>query len=544
MPHRPHRSWYPCVAAALAACSAASFAADADDEVAAVLGDSTQATLANREQTVLRPETLPLTAPADPSAAPAPGDPAAPADPSAPAAPPALPGTPPEVYDLPRALATAVRQNRDFLSRRESLYQAGLSLSLTRFDFGPQLNAAIRYLWPRSEDGAESHRLGWEAGASQILPTGGRVAVAAGFDAAWPFGPGVDTDQLSANTAISLTQPLLRGAGHAIAWEPLIQAERQLVYSVRDFELFREDFTIRIARQYFDLTSQKKTLANEDANYDAAVFDRKKAEALLQVGRNSEKEVFLARRREITAKDQLINARAAYDRAVDGFKIELGLPTTVPIELADAEPPYEPVRYDAASAIAAARANRLDLISQRQQVEDSERALQIAANGLLPDLALSANFGTFGVGDDLGESAPDEWTSSVGLTLEIPLQRKPQRNAYRSAQISLEQARRGLQLAEDRLDLDIRDALRQLQSIEERIVLQEDQITQERRAVTVMEIRYESGDVDNRELLEARQALTDARNALIRLRVDHFIARLNLLKDMGVFFVDDQGMWR
>ena len=48
----------------------------------------------------------------------------------------------------------------------------------------------------------------------------------------------------------------------------------------------------------------------------------------------------------------------------------------------------------------------------------------------------------------------------------------------------------------------------------------------------------------NRDVVEANQSLLDAQNALIRLKVQHFVARLNLLKDMGLFFVDDRGMWR
>ena len=99
-------------------------------------------------------------------------------------------------------------------------------------------------------------------------------------------------------------------------------------------------------------------------------------------------------------------------------------------------------------------------------------------------------------------------------------------------------------MREDQLDLDIRDALRRLKSIEERIALQEEQIVQEQAAVTVTQIRYESGKLENRDLLEARQALVNAQNALIRLKVEHFVARLTLQKDLGIFFVDDKGMWR
>lgn len=523
-----------CVAitVSLTACSTSSYVGSADEEVERVLGTATAATLGEREAWVVRPETEPLPAP----------DGTPPATPPAPQPQPA--STAPEVYDLARSLATAVRQNRDFLSRREGLYQTGLSISLVRFQFGPQFAAAVSYLWPRREGGPDAHSLDASFNASQILPTGGTLALSSGVGADWSFGQGGADPAYGTSAAVTLTQPLLRGAGYDISHEALTQAERELVYSIRDFELFREGFSIQVAQRYFELTSQKKTLANEDRNYESAVFDRGKAEALQRVGRNAEQEVFRARRREIEAKDQLINAKAAYDRAVDEYKILLGVPTTTVIELAESSPPYEPVRFDVASAVAAARHNRLSLITERQRVEDTERALHIAENALLPDLSLTASYGVAGSANDLGHASPDEWNSSVGLSMEIPLQRKAQRNSYRSALIALEQARRSLQLSEDQLDLDIRDAMRSLKSLEERIVLQREQIEQERAAVTVTEIRYESGKLENRDLLEARQAFVDAQNALIRLEVQHFVARLNLLKDMGLFFVDDRGMWR
>jgi outer membrane protein TolC len=109
--------------------------------------------------------------------------------------------------------------------------------------------------------------------------------------------------------------------------------------------------------------------------------------------------------------------------------------------------------------------------------------------------------------------------------------------------IGLEQARRDLVLRQDQIDLDIRDELRRLKSTEERIELQKQQIAQEQRAVTVTQIRYESGKLENRDLLEARQALVDAQNALIRLKAEHFVGRLKLLQDLGVFFLGGNGMW-
>ena len=578
-----HRPLTLIALAGLGSCSSASYVASADEEVEQVLGTATEATLGDRREWIVQPkieepppakpetkepepkekeEARPEAKPEarepearQPEANPEPAQPDAPAKPAAqqpapdapPAADPALPQQPKEgveIYDLARALATAVTQNREFLARREALYESGLSISLTRFNFGPQFAAALSYLWPKSEGGTGSHQAGGSLTASQLLPTGGTLSLSSGYNTEWPFGPGLGDTIYSSSVSVSLSQPLLRGAGYAISHEPLTQAERSLIYSIRNFEIFREDFSIGVAQRFFGLGSQRKTLANEDRNYEQAVFDRGKAEALLQVGRNPEKEVFLARRREIQAKDQLISARAAYDRAVDEFKIFLGLPTTSSIDIAEMEPPFEPVRFEVTSAVAAARHNRLDLITARQNLQDVERSLRIAENALLPDLSLNASAGFAGLSSDLTNSAPDQWNMSVGLSMEVPLQRKAERNNYRSALISLEQQRRSLQQQEDQLDLVIRDAVRNLKSLEERIVLQQDQIESDRRAVTVNQIYYEQGKIENRELLEARQGLVDAENALIRLKVDHFVARLNLLKDMGIFFVDDQGMWR
>ena len=47
--------------------------------------------------------------------------------------------------------------------------------------------------------------------------------------------------------SLSVSLPLLRGAGRTVTREPLTQAERSLVYRLRSFELFRQDFTIQAA---------------------------------------------------------------------------------------------------------------------------------------------------------------------------------------------------------------------------------------------------------------------------------------------------------
>ncbi|MCH7871914.1 MAG: TolC family protein, partial [Planctomycetes bacterium] len=438
---------------------------------------------------------------------------------------------------------------RDFLDRREGLYLNGLGFTLTRHNFGPLLNATITYLWSDAEDSVGSDSVGGLLSASQILPTGGNLTLSSSLNGVrendrLPFESHPDNYDYDSSVGVSLRQPLLRGAGYEPSYEALTQGKRNLIYAVRSFELFREDFAIRIAQGFYQLVSQKKRLANDEQNHLDAVYDRKKAEALRKVDRNQVDDVFIARRREIEAEDALLVARTSYQAAQDDFKILLGRPTATEIQIADDEPLFESVRIDPQSAVAAAHDNRLDLQTERDQLEDIERQVRLAKNGLLPDLDLTVDYTLASGVEEFDDATPTRWSSSLGLTLEIPLDRKAERNAYRSALIALDRARRNFQLRLDEVERDILDQLRELEQDEKRIQLQNNQIEFEKRAVAVTRIRVDSGDAGNRDLADARQGLQSAQNALIDLRVQHFIARLRLRRNLGVLFIDEKGRWR
>lgn len=562
------------LAAALAASAAfaggclspAGYAEDADAEVGGMLDQLQADVLGGRAGQVLQPvQEAPAPAPAEEPVTP-PGegietiaqeektagrateeDLTAPLDSSSPDA---------LRLDLRTSLKLSVESGREFQNQRESLYLAGLSLSLTRYNFGPLLNGTVSWLWGDAEDSSSSNTLGTSLGLSQILPSGGTLDVNGGLSHTLVGGDFEDTDlttpgfqseeldpRLDSSLGFDLTQPLLRGSGYLVSHEALTQAERNIVYAVRDFELFREDFAIDVARDYYDLVSQRKRIANLEQSWRDAVFDRNKSEALRQVDRVEDKDVYGARRREIDAENTLIEARTDYKLALDDFKIALGLPTAAEVVLVDEEPPYRPVALDEASAVEVALHNRLDLMTAREQLEDVERGLLIAEDGLRPDLGLALGYGRTGSSDHLSGAAPDDWETTAALVFEMPLNRQAERNAYRSALIALDRARRDLQLQFDGVERDVRSQLRSLRQVEQQIELQKEQIAQEQRAVAVLEIRYESGDVDSRDLLDARQSLVDAQNALIDLQARHVIARLTLLRTLGILFLGDEGMW-
>ena len=444
---------------------------------------------------------------------------------------------------LEDALQLAVLHNRDYRTEVESLYLTAVALLGTRHAFSPQLTAVLGYLFSDATGFPSSGVASGRIGVTQVLPWGGNV----GVDASSSFAGVPDaTDSFGAGLSVRLTQPLLRGAGREVSHEALVQAERTMIYEVRDFELFREDFALEVASRFYGLVQSNKQILNQAENLERASFDRSKSEALFNVGRVTELEVLRAKRQELNSQNALLGARESYLLELDRFRIFLGLQESVVLEIADEPPSYVPVAYDLESAVQVALENRLDVLNRREQVEDAERAVRIARNGLLPDLDLTLSLGRNALAaatvSDLDLDL-DQSDVSAGLSLEIPLDRVDESHAYRTAQISLERARRGYEVFVETLRSEIRSAIRELERREISVQITRELITGEEKNKRLAVLQYERGQIDNRELVDAEQSLLNARNDLIDEQVSYELARLRLLRDLGILFIDERGIW-
>ena len=130
------------------------------------------------------------------------------------------------------------------------------------------------------------------------------------------------------------------------------------------------------------------------------------------------------------------------------------------------------------------------------------------------------------------------------LTLSLPLDRQLERNALRRATIDLQRARRQFEEFRQNVALGVRSAIRELERRQLSVQITEELIAGEAKNKRIAELQFERGEIDNRELVDAEQSLLGARNALIAEKVAYEIARLGLLRDMGILFIDEQGMWK
>jgi hypothetical protein len=179
--------------------------------------------------------------------------------------------------NMQQALLLAIMNARFYQFNLEAVYLAALPVTLQRFYFEPQFFAGMSpatgvpqtagtngfgasfpsspglnttnsftYATRFSPSGQVSTlNLGTVAGFGKLFSSGGQLLMGFANEVMFNF--------LSKNPAqptvisalpISFVQPLLRGGGRAVTLEPLTTAERNLLYAVRSFGLFRQQFFV------------------------------------------------------------------------------------------------------------------------------------------------------------------------------------------------------------------------------------------------------------------------------------------------------------
>jgi outer membrane protein TolC len=228
--------------------------------------------------------------------------------------------------------------------------------------------------------------------AEKLTATGGELVVGFANSLMWQFaGP----DNYSSRTLVdfSLVQPLLRAGGRIRVMERLTIAERALLANVRQMEHYRRGFYLSVvtgedtgqgpnrrggffggsglegfsgvggggfgrvgqfgggfggqgfgftggagaqqAGGYIGLLQTAQIIRNQYSNIAALGDSVEQLQAAYEAGRIDRFQVDLARQALYNAQSQLLNSEAIYENTLDNFKVQNGLPPSLPVEIAD-----------------------------------------------------------------------------------------------------------------------------------------------------------------------------------------------------------------
>ena len=440
------------------------------------------------------------------------------------------------------SLKFAVDHSRGYRDQMEQVYLTALDVTLQRHLFRPRAFANVSTTVNGSKDdngyNAALTTVA-NAGVRQQLPYGGEV-VASALVSFVNLLQGNLSNGESAQLALSATVPLLRGAGW-VNLEPLVRQERALVYAVRDFELFRRNFAVSVASDYFSLLTRQQAIRNRFLRFRNAQDLLQRTEALFAAGRINALEVQRSITQLLDAENGLNETQAGYEGQLDNFKISIGLNVERPLEILPQQvTTADPDVTSEAAVIDLALRYRLDLQTTRDQVADARRLVGVQANQLLPDLNLVAG-GNLGNRANSPASAIDSraFNYNAGLQLDLPLDRLAERNAYRASLVNLQRAVRAVESLGERVKADVRSAIRGIRLARETLLIQQKNIeTARQRLEFANELLIIGRSDDSRDVVEAQNALLSAQDSFEQARANLQIQILQFLRDTGTLRLD------
>ena len=456
-----------------------------------------------------------------------------------------------ELLSLADALAVAMANSRSYQSRKETLFIKALRLTEVQKDFHMNYSGSA-YAGTSStkfkdgttetfgDNGVDG---GFALGVKRTLASGARVSLGFSQDLLRYF---TNPDTSDANNALTfnIVQPLLNGFGPLVTKEPLRQAERDMVYAVRDFKRYQQGFVIDIVSQYYSVLRTRDQLFNERKNYESSIANREQSESYAKAGRIADFEAAQARQKELNAADRWTVSKAAYEKALDDFRFTLGLPIDLNVEPDKKELTKLEERglveldITLGEALQSAISNRLDLVTSREQVEDKERKVEIRQRNFLPNLDVEYN-----VKKEFDSASGADVSQNLGVALDLPFDWTEKRNAFRIAQINLDREKRNMQEDESDVRRNVRDLWRKLErnrSVYKNRLLS---VKLAERRVENTTLLLQQGKALTRDLLDAQDDLLSSKNEATVALVDYTTTRLRFWNAIERFEIDPKGMW-
>jgi outer membrane protein TolC len=282
------------------------------------------------------------------------------------------------VLDLNGAVQVAYVNSRNYQRELEDLYLSALDVSLERFRFDAQFfggNSTFFTADGRIRGGGNDRStLQTDTGLSvnKLYAGGGQLVVDLANSIIWQFS-NADTNINTTLLNFNFFQPLLRFGGRARILERLTVSERNLLANARLMEQYRQGFYAQVvtgrnpgdgpvrkggptantsvapglagsiaggvgsgAGGYLGLLQSMQQIRNQVSNVTTLRDSLTRLDIEFRAGRINDKfQVELARQALYQGQSQLLALKTAFEASLDSYKVLLGLPPSLELELDD-----------------------------------------------------------------------------------------------------------------------------------------------------------------------------------------------------------------
>jgi len=273
-----------------------------------------------------------------------------------------------ENLTLAQAVELGLLHSREYQEQLENVYLAALALTGERYEFdvrpiGFLGEPGTDLFFHHQPDDETSWKLGpSHFGLSKLFPTGAQLVAELANNTVWLLS-GNGGRQSATTLAYTLVQPLLAGGTREVVLERLTQAERNVLYAMRDFARFRKEFYVMVvtgeraiplphrssqAELAFLIRGERSPTVGFNfllarlqlfRNYQAKVASLERQledlQALAKKGQASDLNVTQVQTSLEGARYTTIVTERRFQDELDRFKLQLGLPPDLELTLDD-----------------------------------------------------------------------------------------------------------------------------------------------------------------------------------------------------------------
>ena len=350
---------------------------------------------------------------------------------------------------------------------------------------------------------------------------------------------------------LNFTQPILRGFGTSVATEQLVLARNNAALSRHDLMTTAELITEQVEGAYWDVVAERESLRIERLSLKRAqeLLDQNRRK--VEVGSLAPIEITQAEAGVASQEEKVIVAETVLLDAEDELRRLLGVPAGDPMwnksifNLDAAQ--FQTREVDLDQAIATALRERSELHSGRQTLRNRELSEKVARRQLRNQLdfnvqyspqGLSPTASSMSLNADFGDSLDvifdgDEFDWQASLTYRATFSNRAAKATFARSTLSREQSEVDLADQEQTIRVEVRRAVRGVESGIKRVEAAHSNVVLQRRKLDAEQKKYENGMSTSFEVLTFQSDLATAELAEVRARLDYIKSLASLERVKG-----------
>ena len=300
------------------------------------------------------------------------------------------------------------------------------------------------------------------------------------------------------------------------------RADLNLENTLQTYNRSQLDIIYNVTSSFYNLFRAQQQLAIDSASVRQSENAHRLARLKQQAGLFPELEVLRLEVEVANARNTLTSSTANLQRIEDAFKLQIGLAIEEAV-LATTTLAYQPINVSLEKALTEALQRRTELRSDEINIQLSEINVREtdAASEIKGELFLS--YGITNSEEKVRKAFQDfDNARSVQFSLTMPLWDWGKNGAeVQAAQASLERERLAKQNNINVIKQEIRDAVRSLQSSQQRLEISRRSEELAEKSYKISLLKFENGDLSSQDLALEQNRLTQAKTNSLNAIIDY-----------------------